>query len=783
MKRPALLAIGVWLAFLALCTGIVLRTNFTADLSAFLTRAPTAEQQVLVNQLRDGIASRILLLGIEGGDAERRAELSRGLARQLRTMPEFVSVANGETVGLEKDREILFANRYLLSPTVTPERFQEEGLRIAIGDSIDLLTSPAGLMMKSLLPRDPTGELVSILGQLNGGTQTPMAHGAWASKDGQRAVLLLQTRAPGSDIDAQESALTRVRSAFASVVAESGTSSASDARLLVSGPGAFAVSSRATIHSEVTRLALISATIIIALLLVIYRSLTALLLGLLPVLSGALAGVAAVSLGFGEVHGITLGFGTTLIGEAVDYAIYLFVQSDNSAGKDSGWEAKFWPTIRLGVFTSLCGFASLLFSGFPGLAQLGLYSIAGLAVAAGVTRFVLPHLLPVGFRLRDVTPIGEHLSRIVLRLGRWRGLLGGLAIAALALLIFQHDRLWNRELSALSPIAAADLALDRSLRSDLGAPDAGYVVMVSGATLEATLIATEKVGKHLQKLADAGMISGFESPARYLPSRATQQARQAALPERAQLMAKLKTATADLPVRIERLHPFVDEVDTARRQALLDADSLHGTSLGLAVNSLLVRQAAGWSAMLPLRLNDEATDAATLRAALAGTISPNVLFVDTKGETNRLYGAYLNEAIILSLLGLAAIVVLLTFTLRAPARLLRVLLPLALAVLSVMAGLVVAGQQMTILHLVGLLLIVAVGSNYALFFDHGSGRGGSSPRTLASLLFANLTTVAGFGILAFSAVPVLQAIGSTVGPGAILALIFSAMLAAPRPNS
>ncbi|MGT2490864.1 hypothetical protein ACU4GD_10890 [Cupriavidus basilensis] len=29
----------------------------------------------------------------------------------------------------------------------------------------------------------------------------------------------------------------------------------------------------------------------------------------------------------GMVHGLTLGFGTTLIGEAVDYSIYLFVQS------------------------------------------------------------------------------------------------------------------------------------------------------------------------------------------------------------------------------------------------------------------------------------------------------------------------------------------------------------------------------------------------------------------------------------------------------------------------
>ena len=118
---------------------------------------------------------------------------------------------------------------------------------------------------------------------------------------------------------------------------------------------------------------------------------SALGLGLLPVVTGALAGVAAVALGFGVVHGLTLGFGTTLIGEAVDYSIYFLVQSSpatSQATADRGrWIVAFWPTIRLGMLTSVVGFCTLLFSGFPGLAQLGLYSVSGIVVAAAVTRY------------------------------------------------------------------------------------------------------------------------------------------------------------------------------------------------------------------------------------------------------------------------------------------------------------------------------------------------------------------------------------------------------------
>ena len=61
----------------------------------------------------------------------------------------------------------------------------------------------------------------------------------------------------------------------------------------------------------------------------------------------------------------------------------------------------------------------------------------------------------------------------------------------------------------------------------------------------------------------------------------------------------------------------------------------------------------------------------------------------------------------------------------------------------------------------------------------------NSALTLASLVIANICTVMGFGLLSFSQVPVLVALGTTVAPGAFLALIFSAVLTwhAPRTTT
>ena len=256
---------------------------------------------------------------------------------------------------------------------------------------------------------------------------------------------MVQTRAAGSDTDGQEEACGVLRRAFDDA---KDSLSAADRRGVVmrmSGPPVFAVASRAAIKGEVVRLSTLGAGLIAVLLLAAYRSLAALILGMLPVASGALAGVAAVALGYGTVHGITLGFGVTLIGEAVDYSIYLFIQ------RTVLWQLWVWPTIRLGVLTSICGFAALLPSSFPGLAQLGLYSIAGLEAAALVTRFVLPAWLPPDFAIADLTQLGERAT----------GLLGKLAAARLYILMLpalaavylygHRDSLWNHELSALQP--------------------------------------------------------------------------------------------------------------------------------------------------------------------------------------------------------------------------------------------------------------------------------------------------------------------------------------------
>jgi predicted exporter len=169
-------------------------------------------------------------------------------------------------------------------------------------------------------------------------------------------------------------------------------------------------------------------------------------------------------------------------------------------------------------------------------------------------------------------------------------------------------------------------------------------------------------------------------------------------------------------LRAELLTPFLADVQAARSQALLEPKDLAQTSMAMALDALLLAQENRWTALLPLTAPQGVDiQADKVRAALMSADSKNVLFVDMKAESDHLYAGYLHEATLLSLGGFVAIVGLLLLVFRSPTRVLRIIAPLAAAVITVTAGLALWGQQLIILHLVGLLLVVAVGSNYALF--------------------------------------------------------------------
>ncbi len=765
-----------WLLVLVCGAVVIARTQIGADLSAFLPKSPDVRQRVLIEQLQSGVASRTLMLGIEGGSVEQRATVSRAVAKSMRESQLFDLVQNGDVSDWSDSGTWVFEHRYQLSPGVVPGQFTAAGLRDAINETLSMLGTPAGNVIKPLLDRDPTGETQRIAMELVPASAPRSEDGVWMSRTAPRALMIATTRAAGGDLDAQAVAIARVNAAYEAASRGMG---ADAPKLLLSGPPVFSVMSRDKIKTEAIHLAVVGGIVMGGLLLLAFASPRALVIAFLPVATGVVVGTASVSLVFGSVHGLTLGFGSTLIGETVDYAIYYLIQARGAAVAGTGWQRwrdLNWPTVRLGLLTSVCGFAALVFSGFPGLAQLGVFSIAGLVSAALATRYVLPMLAPDGATGMGMRRYMAQLAGALVRgLPRLRWPLAALGVAALGLVLWQGGHLWRADLGAMSPVPKAAQQMDEMLRNDIGASDGGVLVVAYGDDEQAALRNTEAAAARLDALVDSGELVGYETVTRVLPSAQTQAARIASLPTSDVLRANLAEATKGMPLPASRLEPFVQEVEAARKLQPVQRADLAGGPLGSVLNTLMYqRPGGGWGTLVVLHPGTK-FDQKRLETALAGL--PDVQVVDVGRELAGLYQRYLHEAFVQVLLGALAVVVLLGIYLRSWRRLLAVCQPLLFAVVLTLGGMAVLQAALGILHLVGLLLIVAVGSNYALFFDQLRTTGQADEDTLASLMLANLTTVVSFGLIAISDIPALSSIGRVVAPGALLALLLSAAFA------
>jgi predicted exporter len=763
------LPLAVWLVLAAAGAWVAANARYSADMSAFLPDAATPLQRLLVAELREGVTSRLVLIGIEGAPAEGLAAVSRALVKRLEGQPNFAYLANGEARLAAAERDFLFANRYVLSPGIDAQRFEPAALAAALERGYQALASPAGPLVRRTLPADPTGELLRLAATFATEARPATVAGVWLSSDERTALALVQTAAAGFDLDAQQANLVLIEQAFAAARTEAG---AETAVLRLTGPAVFAVSSRDAIRGDVERLSVLAAALVAGLLLAVFRSVAVVAAAFVPVATGILAGIAAVALGFGAVHGITLGFGITLIGEAVDYSIYFFGQRRAGEPPERAL-AGIWPTLRLGTIVSVASFCAMLFSGFPGLAQLGAFSVVGLVAALAATRWVLPAFaggtVAAPLRIAGVLRRWPLSPRV-----RLAALL--LVTGAAALVVARHQPIWDDDLARLNPISAAEQALDERLRAALGAPDARWLLVVSAPSEDEALEASEALEAPLTGLVGEKALAGFDSPTRVLPSRRTQSARRDALPDEARLRENLRQVVASSPFRPGLFEPFIRDVAAAKVAPPLDRARLHGTAFGLKVDSLLVQRDGRWYAFLPLR---GVQDPALVAGRVAAPGAHDVTLLDIRVEAAALLGSYRERALALWGLGLGLIVAALFVHLRSAARVLHVIAPIAAAVAATLAVLLVAGVKLTLFHLVAALLVVGAGSNYALFFEREPPDEAERRATALTVVVCAATTILVFGLLAGSHVPVLRMMGSTVAIGIALSLAFAAFIARP----
>lgn len=772
MSRGARLGlIVVWVVGLAALGFYVAHSlEVGTDLRSFIPNATTPAQKLLMNQIGHGPGSRLLLVAIGGTNEASLAALSKGLAKALRGDSRFGQVVNGDFDLSALDPKWL-PYRYLFTSSFDHQRLDAAYLHRQLEQRLQDLASPAGGMLQKWLPRDPTLEILKLAQRWTPAHAPETRDGVWFDNRGE-ALLLVQTQAAGFDPGAQAAAVKALRRSFGALPGSAA------ATLTLSGPGYFSVVISRNTHAQANWIGCLSTLGFILLLLLAYRSPSALVLAGLPIVSGALAGLAALILAFPLVNGITLAFGFTLLGVAQEYPIRLL--SHRRAGTTPLESMRgLWPLLLTAIASACIAYLAFYASGVPGLQQLAVFTITGLLVAGFSTRYLLARVLPIRFTDSADTPGLARFRGFLDNLPRPRWLpwliAGGVGLA----LWLAPGAFWQKSLGALTPLSHQMIVTQTRLAKALGAPDARYLLLLKAKSAQGVLQLSEQIAPAMRKLEAQGVLEAAELPSRYLPSIATQRARQARLPDRAQLTRIVAQASAGLPFRKGLFRPFIDDVETARHAPPVTPEAFAGSPLGQRLNSMLVQQGSRWVGLATLSgVNDPAAI-----AALSKETNGRVSLLDIKAASEKLVNDY--RVRILQALAVAAVLLALTvmFALRSIRRAWHVLAPMTLATFLVLAAERLAGIEISLFHLIALILAAGLGLHYALFFERDTGDPAEQRRTLHATVVCVLAALLVFGMLVWSTIPVLRAIGLTVALGVAFHFCLSILMAPHTRNA
>nr|WP_321986416.1 MMPL family transporter [uncultured Lichenicoccus sp.] len=755
------------LAALAVAALVFTHITVRGDLGELLPHANDPAARLVDAELRTGTAASLLLLGIEGAPAGTLAGISNRLSDRLSHDPGLLFVQNGRRLVDPEAARTLFAARYLLA-SQGAEAFSVIALHADFLRLRDGLASSASPLVQQYGMPDPTGALPALLGSWTGGGRAILRDGVWfAPGAAPRALLLARLIASGTDLPSQARTLGRLRSDFHAIAGRT------SARLLVTGAPVFAEAAEAAVRRDVRLLSIVSALLVAAWLSWRFRSPWVLAAIATSVAIGLSSAALAVQLAFGFVHGITLGFGMTMLGITIDYPV-LLVGHRKQGEPAPATIRRIARPFTLSVLTASLGLSGMAGSRFPGVAQLGLFAAIGILASAAATRWLLPGLIERAGLAPSYAGDPGRLDNIE-RWRRWRlwGVVPPL-LAVLGVALAGGPRL-DHDLAGLAPVPRSLLALDASLRAQLGGPDIGQLGLVRAATADAVLQAQEAIAPALDALVARRAITGAEDAARLLPSAALQRARQRALPDDATLRAAIARAADGLGFTSHAFDAFAADVAQARTRPPLTAGELPGSLLRTRLDALLFQRDGAWfGPVIPAGIADPVAVAAVF-------VRPGLVFIDVRRTTQAVVRGYTRQAWPFVAGGASLAVLVLLLGQRDPSRSLRVLAAIASTLLVTLAALVLSGTRLTLIHLVSLQFVAGIGLDYALFFARPQLDAEERARTLRTLLTCNVMALLTFSLLCLCRTPLLREIGGTVCIGVVLAMGFGFLFAGERP--
>ncbi|SEF60302.1 MMPL family transporter [Marinobacterium lutimaris] len=721
--------------------------------------AKPAREKAL-QRLDEDYSSRLLLL-VQHEQADRARDAVDRIVRRLQNQPRIASV----------DWQIDARRLGQVNSFYTPWRYQVLAQsvreRLDRGEEAELVQ--AGLR-RLLSPMgaggiDPVADPFALLPQYLAGlsNDTVVAdRGLMRLSSKEIPTYLISARLDGDpfELGLQQSLVPELQQMRSELSAQGG-------RLLISGVVLHAAEGAKQARSEISTIGLVSVIGVVLLVLLAFRRISAPVVVLVPVAAGCLFAAAITSLIFGRLHLVTLAFGAGLVGVSVDYALHYM------AAREAAGRASVLPRIiaglALGGVSSLLAYGAQALAPFPGLRQMACFAVAGLTGAWLAVVLWFPVLLKPaqGSDLAAAARLVDLVNRIPrLTAGSAAFCTAFLLLVGAVLLVTGTAR---DDLRLLQTSSEQLLDEDQEVREILSLNSSYRFFIVTAENAESLLQREERIKASLSPLADAQPGFKYSALSDWVPSQQRQQAN---------LDRVRGLYSHQLPSFFDRIG--LSQLQAPAEQALASAAGDY-LKLDDWLQSLLADAASGlWlggvdqgvASMIRLSGSDRLDGEAL--AYIANGVE-GVFYVDRVADISGLLGSYREQ--ISYWVAAAYLLVLGALALRYRRAGWRVIAPPLLAGLLVAGILSHLGGGLNLFNLLGLLLVLGVGLDMGIFLAEGKG----DSHTWLAVTLSMLTSLLAFGLLAFSATPLLHHFGLTVLLGLVFVWFLTAIMRQENP--
>lgn len=699
--------------------------------------------------------TRTMIITIGEASPEANAAAADELTAALVDDPEVESIRSGpdDTIGQALFEAVWSRRfRFLGDDAAVAARFSDEALAVAATRLRNELSRPSGAAIKRMAPRDPWLLGLDRMQQIRSAFAGDIAveDGHFVTADRKWTVVLLTTRhgpfaarEQGPLDDTIETTLAALRTRHGVTIERTGLHR-------------IAVTSERSIRAEVGVLSTASSLGVLLVLLLAFRRPRVLMLTMAPMVCGVVVASAVILAIRGEIHGLTLAFGTTLVGVCVDYPIHLATHHAVLRDRARALAAS-WPGLVLGATTTIAGFVAIAAFGLPGVRELAAFAAIGIAVALVVTRWLVAPWLPEASE-GGAPRWQASIDRLAaLASSKPRFLLAMVVAAGIAALGLVRTT-WVDDPRVLGVATPEIVEEDARVRRRVTGSDVGRVLITVGRDLD------EAVAIQAQVFDAIGGPTG-RSSATLLPSRAQQDASLAAVRRLPDLAARTRRALVTAGFREEAFTSL--DAEGLDDPGPLDHDALVAAGLDGLVRPFIVE--AEDSVALLAFVPD--ADAAVLAEATA-TI-PGASYLDQQAFIADVYREHRRQTLTAIAIGVLAVLGVLAIRYRNTKACIAAILPAVVAALASLGMQSWLGRPLNLLHLVGALLVLSMGVDYGVFLVENHRAGHVRGPAVTGVALACLTTVVAFGVLATSSTGALAAVGLTTSIGIAVAALLA----------